>query len=143
MDIYNFTMKDITGKDVSLADFKNKVLLIVNTATGCGFTPQYDGLEALYKNTVTRDLKSWTSRAINLKIRLRKLMPKSLVSANSALMLLSDSFPKSKSTATMKRPFILISRAKKARRLAKTSNGILRSFSSIAMGRLSIDSLRP
>lgn len=49
MDIYNFTMKDITGKDVSLADFKNKVLLIVNTATGCGFTPQYDGLEALYK----------------------------------------------------------------------------------------------
>ena len=49
MDIYNFTMKDVTGKDVSLADFKNKVLLIVNTATGCGFTPQYDGLEALYK----------------------------------------------------------------------------------------------
>ena len=49
MNIYNFTMKDITGKDVSLADFKNKVILIVNTATGCGFTPQYDGLEALYK----------------------------------------------------------------------------------------------
>jgi glutathione peroxidase len=83
MNIYNFTMKDITGKDVSLADFKNKVLLIVNTATGCGFTPQYDGLEASIKNTVTRDLKSWTFPAINLKIRLRKPMPKSPVSANS------------------------------------------------------------
>ena len=47
--IYDFTVKDDAGKDVSLADYKGKVLLIVNTATRCGFTPQYKELEALYE----------------------------------------------------------------------------------------------
>jgi glutathione peroxidase len=46
--VYDFTVKDMDGKDVSLADYKGKVLLIVNTATGCGFTPHYDPLEAMY-----------------------------------------------------------------------------------------------
>ena len=48
MTIYDFTVKDAQGQDVSLADYKGKVLLIVNTATGCGFTPQYEGLQMLY-----------------------------------------------------------------------------------------------
>ena len=49
MSIYDYTVKDRKGNDVSISNFKGKVLLIVNTATGCGFTPQYEGLEKLYK----------------------------------------------------------------------------------------------
>lgn len=49
MSIYDFKVKGINGKEVNLADYKGKVLLIVNTATGCGFTPQYEGLQDLYE----------------------------------------------------------------------------------------------
>ena len=49
MSIYDYTVKDRKGNDVPISIFKGKVLLIVNTATGCGFTPQYEGLEKLYK----------------------------------------------------------------------------------------------
>ncbi len=48
MSIYDYAVKGQKGSDVSLEQYEGKVLLIVNTATGCGFTPQYEGLEALY-----------------------------------------------------------------------------------------------
>jgi glutathione peroxidase len=48
MTIYDFTVKNTNGEDTSLQLFKGKVLLIVNTATACGFTPQYTGLQKLY-----------------------------------------------------------------------------------------------
>ena len=54
--IYDFTLQDIDGKDVNLADFKGHVLLIVNVASKCGFTPQYTGLEALWREYRERGL---------------------------------------------------------------------------------------
>ena len=47
--VYDFTVKDRQGNDVSLKEYQGKVLLIVNTATGCGFTPHYEPLEATYR----------------------------------------------------------------------------------------------
>ena len=49
MSVYDFTVKDRKGNEVKLSEYAGKVLLIVNTATGCGFTPHYTPLEAMYK----------------------------------------------------------------------------------------------
>ena len=55
--VYDFTVRDIDGQDVRLDRFKDEVLLIVNTASKCTFTPQYEGLEALYAEYGQRGLK--------------------------------------------------------------------------------------
>ena len=49
MSVHDFKVKTIDGKEASLADYRGKTLLIVNTASECGYTPQYAGLEALYE----------------------------------------------------------------------------------------------
>ncbi|MDR1894193.1 MAG: glutathione peroxidase [Spirochaetales bacterium] len=49
MPIYDFSVQTIDGKEKSLSDYKGKVLLVVNSATHCGFTPQYNGLQKLYE----------------------------------------------------------------------------------------------
>lgn len=55
--LYDFTAIDMQGRDVSLADYQGEVLLIVNTASKCGFTPQFQGLEALHRQYQDRGLR--------------------------------------------------------------------------------------
>jgi len=57
MTVYDFTVKDRKGNDVKLDAYKGKLLLIVNTATGCGFTPHYKPLEAMYKDLKDKGLE--------------------------------------------------------------------------------------
>ncbi|MDR2889558.1 MAG: glutathione peroxidase [Lachnospiraceae bacterium] len=57
MNIYDFVVKSNKNEDVSLSEYEGKVLLVVNTATKCGLTPQYDALEALYKKYHDRGLE--------------------------------------------------------------------------------------
>ena len=57
MTVYDFTVKDRQGREVSLSDYQGKVLLIVNTATGCGFTPHYEPLEAMYRDLKDKGLE--------------------------------------------------------------------------------------
>jgi len=55
--VYDFSVKDIHGKEEKLDRYKDKVMLIVNVASKCGFTPQYKGLEALYEKMQSRGLE--------------------------------------------------------------------------------------
>ena len=81
MSIYDLNVTARDGSEVSLADYKGKVLLIVNTATGCGFTPHYEPLEAMYKEYRDQVSRFSTSPATSLATRPLAPMTKSTSSA--------------------------------------------------------------
>src|SRR5690606_38553331 len=55
--IYDFTVKNAQGHDVALGDFRGQVLLVVNVASECGFTPQYEGLQKLHEDYAPQGLR--------------------------------------------------------------------------------------
>jgi len=57
MGIYDFSIRKMDGTEVPMSDYKGKVLLIVNTATGCGFTPQYEDLQKIYDEFQAKGLE--------------------------------------------------------------------------------------
>ena len=65
MSLYNFKAEDVDGNIIELAKFKGKVLLIVNTATECFFTPQYEGLQWLYDQYQSKGLEILDFSSIN------------------------------------------------------------------------------
>ena len=80
--VYDFTVKDRSGNMVNLGEYAGKVLLIVNTATGCGFTPHYDPLEEMYRDLRDKGFEILDFLATSLPIRHRAAMKRS---TNSAL----------------------------------------------------------
>ena len=81
MSIYDYSVSKPSGEEVSLGDYKGKVMLIVNTATGCGFTPQYKDIEKVLKSSI--------SHATSSQVRLPEQMMKFTSSALFATTLSS------------------------------------------------------
>lgn len=94
MSIYDFTIKKADGTEVPMTDYSGKVLLIVNTATGCGFTPQYTDLQTLYDKVKDQGFEILTSPATNSESRLPAVMRRSTPSARGALASPSRSLPR-------------------------------------------------
>lgn len=95
MNIYDFKVQARDGSQISLNEYKGKVLLVVNTATACGFTPQYSDLQKIYVKVIIRT--GWKFQiflAINSQIRLPVRMKKFTLSAQVGLELAFLSFLK-------------------------------------------------
>ena len=82
MSIYDFKATDIDGQERELKEFEGKVLLVVNTASKCGFTPQFQGLETLYERMNGEGLKSLGFHVDSSTIRNWRMLKASRISVN-------------------------------------------------------------
>ena len=112
MTLYDFSVKTRDGKDISLKDYEGKVLLIVNTATGCGFTPQYTGLQELYNKYKDKGLEILDFPCNQFLNQAPGSDDEIHTSVQAVLALLSLSLLKLMLMERMKTRFILILRAK-------------------------------
>jgi len=77
-NFYQFTARSLQGEDISMDTYRGKVVLIVNTASKCGFTPQYEGLEKLYETYKDKGFVILDFHVISLVIRNRAQKRRSL-----------------------------------------------------------------
>lgn len=102
MGFYDYEAEDVRGNMRSMREYEGKVVLVVNTATKCGFTPQYDELQSIYEQYDPRDLRFWIFRATSLNIRHREPTRRSLHSAMPTLESHSRTTGRSMSTGSMR-----------------------------------------
>ncbi len=94
MSIYDYKVKTQDGEEISMDCYKRKTLLIVNTATGCGFTPQYSELQEIYDEFHDRGWKFWIFHVTSSQIRRRAMTMKSMIFAPEDMESHSRNFPK-------------------------------------------------
>ena len=87
--IYDYSVTKANGEQLNLSEYKGKVILVVNTATGRGFTPQYAPIEQLYRDYHEQGLKSLIFPATSSAARLRAAMKRSMNSARCTITRLS------------------------------------------------------
>lgn len=127
VSIYDFTVRDREGKDVSLADYKGKVLIIVNTATECGFTPTYADLQKLYERDKDKDLEILDFPCNQFGQQAPGLPMRSTASARVALASPFRSLARLKSTAKGQIPSSSGSRSRRGLRALTPRTGSRRS----------------
>ena len=128
--LYDFTVSDQADRPVSLQDYKGKVVLIVNTATGCGLTPQYQGLQELYDKYKDQgfEILDFPCNQFMLWDRHLVVLKKSKAFAPSITIQPSHGLPKSRSMVRKQSHFLIGLKKKNLDPLGLELNGTLLSF---------------